>query len=268
MHLAFLYYLCPTIKQIRMKLDYIYHSGFALEAEGVTVIIDYYKDSSPDLRDRGIVHDRLLQRPGLFYVLSSHFHPDHFNREVLEWREQRPEIRYVFSHDILKHRRATPDEATYLRKGDHYQDDAIRIEAFGSTDVGISFLIDLQGVRLFHAGDLNNWHWSEESPPAEIRKAEGDFLAEVGLLQQEASQVDVALFPVDSRMGKDYMRGARQFVERIRTGLFVPMHFGEDYAGGNAFRSLAEAQGCRFWGIGQRGESINLSLEHLHNTNQ
>lgn len=29
-----------------MILDYIYHSGFALEAEGVTVIIDYYKDSS------------------------------------------------------------------------------------------------------------------------------------------------------------------------------------------------------------------------------
>ena len=29
-----------------MKLDYIYHSGFAIEADGVTVIIDYYKDSS------------------------------------------------------------------------------------------------------------------------------------------------------------------------------------------------------------------------------
>ena len=26
-----------------MKLDYIYHSGFAIEAEGVTIIIDYYK---------------------------------------------------------------------------------------------------------------------------------------------------------------------------------------------------------------------------------
>ena len=24
-----------------MKLDYIYHSGFAIEADGVTVIIDY-----------------------------------------------------------------------------------------------------------------------------------------------------------------------------------------------------------------------------------
>ena len=29
-----------------MTLDYIYHSGFAIKAEGVTALIDYYKDSS------------------------------------------------------------------------------------------------------------------------------------------------------------------------------------------------------------------------------
>ena len=66
-----------------MTLDYIYHSGFAIEAEGVTVIIDYYKDSSETEHNRGIVHDYLLQRPGKLYVLATHFHPDHFNREIL-----------------------------------------------------------------------------------------------------------------------------------------------------------------------------------------
>ena len=59
-----------------MKLDYIYHSGFAIEADGVTVIIDYYKDSSETEYNKGIVHDYLLGRPGELYVLSSHFHPD------------------------------------------------------------------------------------------------------------------------------------------------------------------------------------------------
>ena len=28
-----------------MKLTYIYHSGFALQAEGVTVVIDYWRDT-------------------------------------------------------------------------------------------------------------------------------------------------------------------------------------------------------------------------------
>ena len=154
-----------------MKLDYIYHSGFAIEADGITVIIDYYKDSSEEAPDRGIVHDHLLKKPGTLYVLSSHFHPDHFNRDILSWKEQWPDIRYIFSKDILKHRRATAEDAVYINKGDVYEDENIRIEAFGSTDVGISFLIDLQGVRLFHAGDLNNWHWSEESTPQEIGRA-------------------------------------------------------------------------------------------------
>ncbi|GCB35864.1 hypothetical protein KGMB02408_28090 [Bacteroides faecalis] len=110
-----------------MILDYIYHSGFAIEAEGVTVIIDYYKDSSETERNRGIVHDRLLKRPGKLYVLSTHFHPDHFNREILTWKEQRPDIHYIFSKDILKHHRAKTEDAIYIQKGKHTK--TIRFES-------------------------------------------------------------------------------------------------------------------------------------------
>lgn len=242
-----------------MTLTYIYHSGFAIEAEGVTIIIDYYKDSSETAPHEGIVHDRLLKRPGKLYVLASHFHPDHFNREVLTWKEQRPDICYLFSKDILKHHRAQADDAIYINKGEEYIDDTLRVRAFGSTDVGISFLIDLQGTTLFHAGDLNNWHWSEESTPQEIRKAEGDFLAEVRLIRQEIPFIRVVMFPVDRRMGKDYMKGAKQFIEQIKTTIFVPMHFGDDYEGGNAFRPIAEDAGCRFITLSHRGESFDIT---------
>lgn len=242
-----------------MKLDYIYHSGFAIETNDVTVLIDYWKDS-PDESGQHLVCDRLLHSPCPLYVLATHFHPDHFNPEVLSWRNVRPDIRYIFSKDILRHRRASTDDAIYINKGGVYEDDHLRIQAFGSTDVGISFLLDLQNIRLFHAGDLNNWHWSEESTPQEIRKAEGDYLAEICDLQQVAPSVDVALFPVDRRMGKDYMRGAQQFVERIKTRIFVPMHFGDDYEGGNAFRPQAETHGCHFLAISRRGQSFDIQL--------
>lgn len=237
-----------------MKLDYIYHSGFAIEGEEATVLIDYYKDSPADDLPGRMVHDYLLSREGPLYVLCSHVHPDHFNPEVLSWRGVRPDTHLILSKDILERGRAAAEEAVYLDKGEAYEDRNIRIEAFGSTDVGVSFLIDFQGRRLFHAGDLNNWHWSEESTPEEIREAEEGFLAEVVDLQRVAPSVDVAMFPVDRRMGKDYMRGAEQFVERIRTAVFVPMHFGEDYAGGNAFRAFAEGKGCRFIALTRRGE--------------
>ena len=99
-----------------MTLDYIYHSGFAIEMEGVTIIIDYYKDSSETEHNRGIVHDYLLQRPGKLYVLATHFHPDHFNREILTWKEQRPDIQYIFSKDILKSHRAKAEDAFYIKR--------------------------------------------------------------------------------------------------------------------------------------------------------
>ena len=241
-----------------MKLYYIYHSGFAIEADGVTVIIDYYRDSQDG---GGIVHDRLLGNPGSLYVLATHFHPDHFDRQVLAWREARPDICYLFSKDILRHRRATASEAVYLKKGDTYDDGRLHVKAFGSTDVGVSFLIGLQGALLFHAGDLNNWHWRAESTPQEARKAEGDFLAEIRQLREGApGRIDVAMFPVDSRMGDGYMRGARQFIEQLQPRIFVPMHFGQDYQGGNAIGSFAAEHGCRFLPVTRRGECFDINI--------
>lgn len=241
-----------------MTLHYIYHSGFAIETDDVTVIIDYYKDSSSENPYEGIVHHKLLNKSGEIYVLSSHFHPDHFNRDILSWKTERPNIHYILSKDILKHRRASKEDGVYINKGDVYEDENIRIEGFGSTDSGISFLIDLQGIRLFHAGDLNNWHWDEESTPEEIRKAESDFLAELHYLKQRAPQIDLAMFPVDRRLGKNYMRGAEQFIDAIATGTFVPMHFSEDYEGGNRFKEIASKKGCRFISITHRGESFDI----------
>ena len=106
---------------------------------------------------------------------------------------------------------------------------------------------------------MNNWHWSEESTEAEIRKANGDFLAEVKYLKEKAPDIDLVLFPVDRRMGKDYMKGAKQFIEQIKTTIFVPMHFSEDYEGGNALRDFAENAGCRFVSITHRGESFEIT---------
>ena len=242
-----------------MKLHYIYHSGFAIETEKVTIIIDYYKDSSETTTNKGIVHDNLLHKTGPIYVLATHFHPDHYNREILEWKNRSPNIRYIFSSDILKHRKSGKDTATYLHKGDTYADENIRIETCGSTDVGSSFIIHLDNKILFHAGDLNNWHWSEESTEEEINKANGDFLAEIKYLKEKAPVIDVAMFPVDRRMGKDYMKGAKQFIEQIKTTIFVPMHFGDDYDGGNAFHEIAKTSGCHFIDITHRGETFDIT---------
>lgn len=107
-------------------------------------------------------------------------------------------------------------------------------------------MIEGEEKRIFHAGDLNNWHWAEESTAEESRESEDHFLRELDCLAGEVEQVDMALFPVDPRLGKDYMRGACQFIDRIHPRWFAPMHFWEKYGKANALRKYAEERGCRF----------------------
>ena len=236
-----------------MKLTYIGHSGFALEGEQSAIVFDFFRDS-----ENAFVRRILPVFQGKPYILCSHWHPDHFNKVILDWKNIRPDIQYLFSRDILEKKLASSQEATFLDRGDVWQDENITVKAFGSTDVGISFLIETEGKKIFHAGDLNNWHWDEESTPEEIQTAEQQFLNEIQALHQETETLDLAMFPVDCRLGKNYMRGPQQFVDLIHTKIFSPMHFGVKYKEANAFQPYAEKAGCTFVSWTKKGVTINI----------
>lgn len=239
-----------------MKLTYIYHSGYAIEGEGFTILIDYYKDSVT--ADEGLVHEELLKKGGRLYVLCTHSHHDHFNPEILQWKNERPDIIYVFSKELLLSGTTTATDAIYLDKLEVYTDNLLSVKAYGSTDLGGSFLIQIENKTIFHAGDLNNWHWNQESTPEEIEEAETYYAKELNLLATDVKHLNLAMFPVDPRLGKDYMKGAQQFVDTIKTDIFVPMHFGEAYDKAAAFAVYAKKDGtdCVCWK--HRGESINF----------
>lgn len=235
-----------------MEIIYLHHSGFAILANQFTIIIDFFEDSESE--SCGIIHDKLLNKNGTMYVLSSHFHADHFNRQVLEWKKQKNDIKYIFSHDIYKRRRIEKDAAVWLKKDEEYADNNIKITAFGSTDVGISFMIEAEGKTLFHAGDLNNWHWMDESPEEEWKRDEQKFLNELKIIKEKYDKVDIAMFPIDPRLGTEYMRGGKQFIDAIQTSTFIPMHFWNDYTSANKFQEYARLRNINSPEINHRGQ--------------
>ena len=132
-----------------MKLTYIFHSGFVLEAEQSILVFDYWLDPSG-------VMDGVLRSEKPMYVFSSHFHEDHFTKDIFEWKKQREGVTYILSKDIYKHRRASKDDAdVWLAKGGIWSDDTISVWALGSTDSGVSWIVETEGKRIFHAGDLS-----------------------------------------------------------------------------------------------------------------
>ncbi len=237
-----------------MKLTYIYHSGFAIESDRCNIIIDFFKDS--ESVKKGIVHDKLLKSDKKLYVLSTHSHIDHFNKDILKWKDDKRDIQYIFSKEILDNGSANIEDAFFLGKLDTFEDELIEVRAFGSTDIGSSFVIRCDGKTIFHAGDLNNWHWDEESTKEEIEEAERNYLNELNLLSEHFSYFDLVMFPVDIRLGKNYMKGALQFIDKIKVGIFVPMHFGKNYESANKLKNSAIEKGVRFFEIIDKGDSI------------
>ncbi len=241
-----------------IKLHYIYHSGFAIETEQIIIIIDYYKDSS---KAKGIVYNKLLKSKKKLYVLSTHIHYDHFNPEIFNWKEINPNIIYVLSTDIMESKDCCKkDDAIFLAKGESWSSNDCTIEAFGSTDAGISFAITIDSKKIFHAGDLNNWHWKDESSDAYIKEAEQFYLSELEFLKEKYKAFDLVMFPVDQRMQTDYDLGAKQFVENIKVHYFAPMHFDEHYNEANAFDLVAQKNNANFIKITQPGEEFKLKL--------
>ena len=45
-----------------------------------------------------------------------------------------------------------------MEKGDQWHDHNISVTATGSNDSGVSWVVEVEGKRLFHAGDLCNWY--------------------------------------------------------------------------------------------------------------
>lgn len=239
-----------------MKLIYLHHSGFAILANTFTIIIDYNEDSISE--NQGILHNELLKRKGKMYVLASHFHADHFNNNIMKWKEQKEDITYILSRDIYKRRKIGKEEAIWLKKGETYEDSNIKVKAFGSTDVGISFIIETEGKTIFHAGDLNNWHWMDESSEDEWKRDEKRFIDEIGQIKKEYNKIDLAMFPIDPRLGKEYMRGGIQFIEAINTSIFIPMHFWNDFASANKFQTYAREHGVSSPDIKYRGQEFDV----------
>lgn len=261
-----------------MKLTYIFHSGFVLETERCILVFDYWMDPACVMQGyRGTTKH--------VYVFASHFHEDHFTREIFKWKKSIPNITYILSKDILKHRRANHEDAdVWMAKGATWEDANLRVIATGSNDSGVSWIVETddssassgqtgstERKRIFHAGDLCNWYakfLADDTPQGEIYSEEfGEyinpvaeekrFLGELKDIHKITGTFDLVMFPVDGRIGNGYTLGGRQFIERFAVGTFVPMHFvASGFESAWRMEPFCKEKNIPFWCIKKEGESL------------
>ncbi len=200
------------------EIIHYYHSGFSVSNGDTLLIFDYWRGEEGELTGSRELSPGTIRSFPHVVVFISHEHIDHMDPIVFSWKDL-TDVTYIVSSDMpvgTRGKRMAPGDEYSPVKG-------VNITAYDSTDLGVSFLVDFRGVRFFHAGDLNFWHWREESTMQEIEEADAEFRKAVAPLAD--SQIDVAFFPVDPRQGAMFEAGANYFILSAKPRLLIPMHY-------------------------------------------
>lgn len=218
-----------------MQVIFIHHSCFLVEVDDRVLIFDYFGGN----RVNGFTFTGKLPTYApetKIYVFSSHSHADHYDMDVLRLRDKYPNIKFIFAKEIrispnfLTKHGIAPDvreSVTFVTPRKSYEIDDLKIKTYLSTDVGVAFYVDVDGVSLFHAGDLNDW--SMEGAGDIINgKTRRAYRHEIKKLS--GVPINVAFVPMDPRLGPHQNDGIDFFLKTTDAEYVFPMHMWQDYS--------------------------------------
>lgn len=195
-----------------MQVQYIFQSCFVIELESHILLFDYYKGELPTFS---------TNKP--LYVFVSHSHHDHYNPEI--YSIPHPNITYIISKDVdTRGIKLGPNEQITI--------DDIEIQTLLSTDLGIAFVILVEGRYIYHAGDLHWWHW--------IGEPEEDNTYQKQTFQREINKIKhlpftLMMTPLDPRLKEATSWGMEYILNNVTTTYIFPMHFFTKIKGMNTY---------------------------------
>lgn len=219
----------------KIEVTYVYHSCYTVELGDYFLIFDYFKGKL-DIPDNKKV-----------IFISSHGHADHYTSEILKIPGMES-YTYILSSDIGK--LETDDNIIYIKdnklgidqlkslynsknvhfvKPDQYKDISftdgtkISLKTFGSTDLGISILLYVDGISIFHSGDLNYWAWPDNDEKT-MQDEYDQLMVEIEKIKK--NDIDISFFPVDYRLKENYYKGAEIFAKEVKPQIMFPLHSG------------------------------------------
>lgn len=239
-----------------MNITYIYHSCYVVENEKYILIFDFYK--VPWLKNNSFKMTEFIDKKKTILVFASHGHADHYSKEILTWNDKNHDIHYIMSDDI--NLLDIKNNYNIVKEGDSLEIAGINIKVFGSSDLGVSFLVDINGTYIFHAGDLNWWKWSGELVNDQ-EYAENLFKKIVKDIKistdKDKEKIDIAFFPVDPRLEENQFIGGLYFIENLAPKYFFPMHFWDRPEITNEFSEITKNSGTKSIIISKNIEKLN-----------
>ena len=225
--------------KLNVKVEYIYNSGYTIETENHFLVIDYYKG------------DLNLKNKNTTFLVT-HGHEDHYNKDIFNYKDR---AKYIISDDIkgLEEK----ENLILIHPGEKKEFNGIKIQAFDSTDEGSSFFINVDGVNIFHSGDLNWWAWEDQGPKREEER-EKEYCSEIDKLKSLNENIHIAFVPLDPRLKHNYDLASKYFINTIKPQYYFPMHFGDNFDTTKNFKESFTQESTKIFTVDKRGQVFEL----------
>ncbi len=205
---------------------YLGHCGWAVKTGEHFMIFDYWPGGlfpeTPCLANGCIDPAELMDEN--VYVFVTHEHGDHFDPVIFDWVETLPNVTYVFGFRPELQPQYRQDgyegpEYQYVGPREHIELDGMDIRTLAANDAGVGFLVEVDGLVLYHAGDHAGWAEDERD----------GYFAEIDYLDPFIDGLDMAFINVTGCHSHDpdaLREGNLYTIDAFQPKLIVPTHGG------------------------------------------
>lgn len=199
---------------------YLEHSGWAIKTKSHFLVFDYYLhgDRTPpdgaSLASGYVLPEALADQH--MTVLVTHHHADHYNPAIFAWQETHHDITCVLGfrpRDIEYSRYAFTGPRT------EHSIDGMNISTIKSNDAGVGFIVEVDGLVIFHAGDHANGYIDMS----------GEYPVEIDYVAEKNLDIDLAFFGITGCSLGDPVsvkKGVRYAIEKLAPTVLFPQHAG------------------------------------------
>ena len=159
-------FLTMEIASGEAVLWHLGHCGFAVRTKNHFLVFDYYppqwRPASPGLANGFLEADELAGQSVTVFV--THGHRDHFDPKIYYLADIGASFVYGFRPGTAgsgAEQRYTGPEYIYAPPRTRNELGNMVVETISSNDLGVGFLVTIDGVTLYHAGDHAGWREGE-----------------------------------------------------------------------------------------------------------
>ena len=203
---------------------YLGHCGFAIQTANHFMVFDYWQrgdaPANPSLAN-GHINPFEIEGQNI-EVFATHGHRDHFDTRILNWAQQIDNVEYIYGFQPESEGRYyemgyTGENYEYIGPRQVKEIDGMKISTIQANDAGVGFLIEVDGINIYHAGDHAGW-----------RNGERDgYTKEIDYLAELTDKIDFAFLNVTGChvSDKEALQGAICYtLENLNIDIMFPTH--------------------------------------------